>query len=141
MILPDVNVLIYAFRSDSVDHSNYKRWLEEVINGEAAFGVAPQVLSSVVRICTHPRIFKQPSDLRETLAFCNVILECPNATLILPKDRHWSIFQTLCVTSKATGNLIADAWLAALAIESGCEWITTDGDFARFKELECRGPF
>lgn len=141
MILADVNVLIYAFRSDSVDHSNYKKWLEEVVNGDAALGVAPQVLSSVVRICTHPRIFKQPSDLRATLAFCNVILECPNATLILPQDRHWSIFQNLCVTTKATGNLIADAWLAALAIESGCEWITTDGDFARFKELKCRTPF
>lgn len=141
MILADVNVLIYAFRSDSVDHSHYKKWLEEVINGEAAFGVAPQVLSSLVRICTHPRIFQQPSDLRGALAFCNVILECPNATLIVPQDRHWSIFQKLCVTSKATGNLVADAWLAALAIESGCEWITTDGDFARFKELQCRAPF
>ena len=141
MILPDVNVLIYAFRSDSVDHANYKRWLEEVINGEAAFGVAPQVLCCLVRICTHPRIFKQPSDLREALAFCNVILGCPNTTLIVPQDRHWSIFQNLCVTTKATGNLVADAWLAALAIESGCEWITTDGDFARFKELECRAPF
>ena len=103
MILPDVNVLIYAFRSHSIDHSNCKKWLEEVINGDAAFGVAPQVLSSFVRICTHPRIFKQPSDLRETLAFFNVILECPNATLILPQDRHWSIFQNLCVTTKATG--------------------------------------
>ena len=141
MILPDVNVLIYAFRSDSVDHANYKKWLEEVINGDAAFGVAPQVLSSVVRICTHPKVFKQPSDLKETLAFCNVILACPNATLIVPQERHWSIFQTLCVTCKVTGNLVPDAWFAALAIESGCEWITTDGDFARFEELNCRTPF
>lgn len=141
MILPDVNVLIYAFRPDSVDHANYKRWMEEIINGDAAFGVAPQVLSSVVRICTHPRVFKQPSDLKQTLAFCNVILECPNATLILPQERHWSIFQTLCVNCKVTGNLVPDAWFAALAIESGCEWITTDGDFARFKGLNCRTPF
>jgi toxin-antitoxin system PIN domain toxin len=141
VILPDVNVLIYAFRSDSAGHSNYKRWLGEVVNGVGAFGIAPQVLSSVVRICTHPRIFKQPSDLHETLAFCAVILECPNATLILPQERHWSIFQTLCVTSKATGNLVADAWLAALAIESGCEWVTTDGDFGRFSGLTWRNPF
>ena len=75
MILPDVNVLIYAFRSDSADHSNYKKWLEAVINGDAAFGVAPQVLSSVVRICTHPRVFKQPSDLKETAyAFAGNVL-------------------------------------------------------------------
>lgn len=141
MILPDVNVLIYAFRSDSLEHSKYKKWLDGVVNGDAAFGIAPQVLSSFVRICTHPRVFKQPSDLQETLAFCTVILECLNATLILPQERHWSIFQALCVSSKVTGNLVADAWLAALAIESGCEWITTDGDFGRFNGLSWRNPF
>jgi toxin-antitoxin system PIN domain toxin len=141
VILPDVNVLIYAFRSDSVDHANYKVWLADLVNGAAAYGIAFQVLSSVVRICTHPRIYKQPSNLRETLAFCNVLLEAPNATLILPQERHWSIFQNICVASKATGNLVADAWLAALAIESGCEWVTTDGDFARFDGLNWRTPF
>jgi toxin-antitoxin system PIN domain toxin len=141
VILPDVNVLIYAFRSDSIEHSKYKKWLGDVVNGVAAFGIAPQVLSSVVRICTHPRIFKQPSDLQETLEFCTAILECPNATLILPQERHWSIFQSLCVASKVTGNLVADAWLAALAIESGCDWITTDGDFGRFNGLTWRSPF
>jgi toxin-antitoxin system PIN domain toxin len=141
VILPDVNVLIYAFRPDSIEHASYKAWLHEVVNGVAAFGIAPQVLSSVVRVCTHARIYKQPSDLKETLAFCAAILECPNATLILPQERHWSIFQALCVGSKATGNLVADAWLAALAIESGCEWITTDGDFGRFNGLTWRSPF
>lgn len=141
MILPDVNVLIYVSRSDSAEHSKYKEWLGEIVNGVGAFGVAPQVLSSVAHICTHPRIFKQPSELKETLEFCTVILECPNATLILPQDRHRSIFQGLCVASKATGNLVADVWFAVLAIESGCEWITTDGDFGRFKGLTWRSPF
>lgn len=95
MILPDVNVLSYAFRSDSAEHSKYQEWLGEIVNGVGAFGVAPRVLSSVARICTHPRIFKQPSELKETLEFCTAILECPSATLILPQDRHWSIFQGL----------------------------------------------
>jgi toxin-antitoxin system PIN domain toxin len=141
VILPDVNVLIYAFRSDSLEHERYREWLHGVVNGEAAFGIAPQVLSSVVRICTHPRIFKEPSELTESLNFCAAILQCANATLIVPQERHWSIFQGLCVASKVTGNLVADAWFAALAIESGCEWITTDGDFGRFKELSWRAPF
>ncbi len=141
MILPDVNVMIYAFRSDSAKHLEYRTWLSDVVNGAGAFAVAPQVLSTVVRICTHPRVFKQPSNLQEALAFCSAILECPNATLIVPQERHWSIFQALCITSKATGNLVADAWLAALAIESGCEWITTDGDFGRFNGLTWRAPF
>jgi len=136
-----VNVLIYAFRVDSADHFKYRTWLSELVNGVAAYGMAPQVLSSVIRICTHPRIFTQPSSLNEVLAFCNVLLEAPNATLITPQERHWSIFQSLCGRSKATGNLVPDAWLAALAIEAGCEWITTDGDFARFEELKWRPPF
>jgi toxin-antitoxin system PIN domain toxin len=141
LILPDVNVLIYAFRVDSTDHSQYKNWLIELVNGDAAYGIAPQVLSSLARICTHPRIYREPSTIDEALAFCNALLEAPNATVISPQNRHWSIFQTLCARSKATGNLVPDAWLAALAIEAGCEWVTTDGDFARFEGLSWRRPF
>jgi predicted nucleic acid-binding protein len=65
----------------------------------------------------------------------------PNATLIAPGDRHWPLFESLCRQSKATGNLVQDAWNAALAIESGCEWITTDRDYARFAGLKWRTPF
>lgn len=141
MILPDVNVLIYAFRSDSVDHLRYKSWLEDVINGPAAFGMSPHVLASVVRICTHPRIFAQPSGMAETLEYCRALLTPANATIIVPGDRHWPLFERLCIDSKAIGNLVPDAWNAALAMESGCEWITTDRDYARFKGLKWSPPF
>lgn len=140
MILPDVNVLIYAFRSDTPEHAKHKAWLEGVLNGPSAYGVSPQVLASVVRICTHPRIFARPSRLAEVLAFGGVLLEQPNATVITPGDRHWSIYEGLCAAAKATGNLTQDAWFAALAIEAGCEWITTDRDFARFPGLAWRAP-
>ena len=141
MILTDVNVLIYAFRSDAEDHQKYKSWLETIVNGSAAYGVAPQVLASVVRICTHPRIFARPSSLKDAFEFCHALLEQPNATVITPGNRHWSIFESLCRHSSATGNLAQDAWFAALAIEAGCEWITTDRDYARFKDLQWRPPF
>ncbi len=141
MILPDVNVLIYAFRADSRDHPRYKAWLEEVINGPSAYGMATQVLASVVRICSHPRIFAQPSDLEEILEYCRALLSPPNVRVIVPGDRHWQLFSELCVAAKATGNLAQDAWNAALAIEAGCEWITTDRDYARFPELKWRSPF
>jgi toxin-antitoxin system PIN domain toxin len=140
LILPDVNVLIYAFRTDAERHDEYKSWLESVINGPAAYGIAPQVLAALVRICTHPRIFKRPSALHDAFEFSRVLLEQPNATVITPGERHWQIFQTLCHESKATGNLVQDAWLAALAVESGCEWMTTDRDYARFKGLSWRVP-
>lgn len=70
--------------------------------------------------------------LRDVFEFSQVLLEQPNATVIAPGERHWDIFERLCRESKATGNLVQDAWFAALAVESGCEWITLDRDYARF---------
>ena len=140
MILPDVNVLIYAFRTDSQEHKRYKDWLESVINGPTAYGIAPQVLSGVVRICTHPRIFRRPSSRADAFTFCRTLLEQSNATVTVPGARHWSVFEDLCGKAKAKGNLVQHAWFAALAIESGCEWITTDRDYARFPGLNWREP-
>lgn len=141
MILPDVNVLLYAFRDDSVDHARYRGWLESLLNGEEAYGMSPQVLCSVARIATHPRVYVSPSRLDDALAFARVMLEQPHCTVVAPGARHFSIFENLCRRAAVTGNLVQDAWFAALAIESGCEWITTDGDFARFPGLRWRRPF
>jgi toxin-antitoxin system PIN domain toxin len=141
LILCDVNVLIYAFRSDSDNHPLFKSWLESVINGPSAYGIAPQILASVVRICTHPRIFKIPSSLTDVFQFCSALLQQPNATVIVPGDRHWEIFETICQKSESKGNIAQDAWFAALAIEFGCEWITTDRDYSRFDGLTWRAPF
>jgi predicted nucleic acid-binding protein len=84
LILPDVNVLIYAFRTDSGDHQRYKEWLESVVNGPAAYGIAPQVLASVVSITTHTRIYRQPSSRADVFEFCRLLLEQPNATVTAP---------------------------------------------------------
>jgi toxin-antitoxin system PIN domain toxin len=141
LILPDVNVLIYAFRADSKDHTRYKDWLEDAVNGPSAYGMSPQVLASVVRICSHPKIFAEPSDIDELLDYCSALIDQPNAMLVVPGGRHWPLFGKLCLDAKASGNLVQDAWNAALAIEAGCEWITTDRDYARFRGLNWRSPF
>lgn len=141
MILPDVNVLIYAFRSDSENHTGYRRWLTGVVGSASAYAISPQVLAGLVRICTHRRIFARPSKIRDALEFCRVLLEQPNATVITPGERHWSIYRELCLAAGAEGNLTQDAWYAALAVESGCEWVTTDRDYARFPDLRWRTPF
>ena len=96
---------------------------------------------SVVRICTHPRIYRKTSPLTETLAFCEALLEPAHSTLIQPGDRHWSIFTDLCESSDVSGNLVQDAWFAALAIEHGCQWISTDADYGRFRGLHWQRPF
>ena len=140
MILPDVNVLLYAFRADSPQHAAYRQWLAGVVNGEAAYGMSPQVLAGVMRIATHPRIYAKPSRLSDVSAFASVLLAQPHCQIIEPGPRHWDIFRDVSARANATGNLIPDAWFAALAIESGCEWITTDRDYARFEGLRWRLP-
>ena len=141
MILPDVNILVYAFRADTSGHKDCRKWLEGVINGDALYGMSPQVLSAVVRITTHPRIFAQPSSLDEVFQFCGVLLDQSQCRIIQPGERHWDIFKRLCTLADARGNLVPDAWYAALAIEAGCEWTTLDRDYARFPALRWRLPF
>ena len=140
MILPDVNVLVYAHREDSAQHAACNAWLLRTLKEDQAFGLSEIVLSSVVRIVTHPKIFKQPTRLDVALAFTAGLLAQPHRVLVAPGPGHWEIFTKLCRDVDARGNLIADAYLAALAIESGCEWVTTDGDFARFPALKWRRP-
>jgi len=140
VILPDANVLIYAFRRDAQRHSEYRGWLAAALADEPAFGLSDVVLSSVVRIVTHPRVFAKPSTLEQALGFCEFLRDQPNAVRLNPGDRHWRIFDDLCRKVGAKGNLIPDAYLAALAIETGAEWITADRDFARFPGLRWRHP-
>jgi predicted nucleic acid-binding protein len=94
MILPDLNVLLYAFRRDAERHAEYRSWLHSAIQSERPYGMSPQVLASLVRIATYPRVFRRPSQSKE-----------------------------------------------ALAIASGCQWITTDRDYARFDGLRWAPPF
>jgi uncharacterized protein len=140
MILSDVNVLIYAFRPDSAHHAACKAWLESVVAGEPRFGMSPLALSAVVRITTHPRIYKEPSSIHEVLAYCDALLGKPNCEIIKPSDRHWAIFTRLVTETNVRGARVTDAWFAALAIEHGCTWITYDRDFARFPELDWKLP-
>lgn len=140
MTLPDVNVVIGALRTDAPRHERCRRWLDSLVNGSSPFGMSTEVLCAVVRITTNPRIYSDPETLEEALGFCEGILTSPHCHIIQPGPRHWSIFQDLCRAGNVRGNLVQDAWLAALAIESGCEWITHDRDFARFPGLRWREP-
>ncbi|MGH9456661.1 MAG: type II toxin-antitoxin system VapC family toxin [Thermoanaerobaculia bacterium] len=140
MILPDVNVLVYAFSAGAVDHERYRSWLEGVLDSPEAWAYSELVLSGFVRVVTHPRVFDPAAPMDAALRFCAILRGRPNAIAVSPGERHWEIFEGLCRSSGARGNLVADAYLAALAIESGSEWITTDRDFARFSLLRWRHP-
>ena len=135
MILFDANVLVYGFRSDAADHQRYKAWIESVMNGPSEYAVSTDVLAIVIRICTHPRVFRRPSPLEDVRQFCRVLIQQPNARIVSPGKQHGFIFESVCEAFGVKGNLVQKAWYAALAIESGCEWVTTDPDYGRFKQV------
>ena len=140
MILPDVNVLIYAFRQDLPQHEFCRRWLTSVVSSDARFGLSPLVLSAVVRITTNARAFRMPSTIDEVFGFCEDLRGQPHCQIVEPGERHWDIFRRLCTETDTRGPSIADAWFAALAIEWGCEWVTLDRDYARFPGLKWHVP-
>ena|SRR5208282_817436 len=140
MILPDVNVLVYAYRKDSPRHAEYRAWLENLLDGGQTFGISDLVLSGFLRVVTHPRIFNPPTPLPEAWRFVDALRQVPQCISTSPGPRHWEIFKELAQGVDAKGNVIADAFHAALAVENGAEWITTDRDFARFPKLKWRHP-
>lgn len=141
MLMPDVNVLIYAHRRDAhAEHPAFAEWITDMATGPEPFALSPLVLSGVVRITTNPSVFDRPSTLDEVFGFIDQLLRRPTARTLNPGPHHWDICQDLCRKAGATGKLSADAYHAALAIEHGCVWITTDSDFARFPGLRWQHP-
>jgi hypothetical protein len=131
---------VYAHREDLSDHARYRGWLEDVVNGPQAFGISDLVLSGFLRVVTHPRVFTTPTPMERALAFTEVLRGAPSCIRAEPGERHWDLFATLCRQVGVRGNLVPDAWFAALAIESGSELVTTDRDYARFPGLRWRHP-
>ena len=140
MIIVDVNVLVYAARDDVARHDEFRAWLVAALNGHEPVGLSELVLSGAVRVLTNSRVFDPPMPLVDALAFVDALRAQPRAVSLRPGERHWELFTTLCRDGNVRGNLVADAYHAALAIETGAEWITTDRDFARFRALRWRHP-
>jgi uncharacterized protein len=140
MILPDVNVLIYAFRPDASHHAICNPWLNRVIADHARFGISPLALEALARITTNFRSYPNPSTLANVFAFTDHLLGQPHCQVLEPGERHWDTFKRLCIETDTRGPRVSDAWYAALAIEWGCEWITLDRDYARFPGLKWQVP-
>lgn len=141
MLLPDVNVLVYAHREDSPFHADGKGWLESALNGAESVGLFDPTLASLLRIVTNRRIFKVPTPLALALSFIDAMRAARAARFVGTGPNHWAIFERLCRETNAAGDDIPDAYLAALAIEHDCDFISTDGGFARFTGLKWRRPF
>ena len=134
---PDVNVLVNAFREDAVHHEPCRRWLVEAMSGRDRVGLSELVLSGVLRVLTHPRVFHPPTPGEAAVAFVDALLAQPGSLALRPGDGHWRIFRGMAATLQLTGNRLPDAYHAALAIEHGCEWVTLDRGFAIYRGLRC----
>lgn len=140
MRLPDVNVLLYAHHAAMPEHRRYVEVLRGLVDSEEPFGLSQLVLSGFLRVSTIPGVLLAPSPMEVALEFVEELTSRPNARLLRPGLEHWKIFTRLLRQGRATGKLVADAYHAALAIEHGCEWLSADGDFTRFRGLRVRHP-
>lgn len=133
MLFLDVNVLVGAQRNDdSPGAAEARAWLTQALAGHEQIGVAEMVLSSMVRIVTHPRIFSSPSTPAQAIEFADALLAAPRVSVVRPGGRHWEIFRDLVTMHRLRANDIPDAYLASLALEIGATVVTADRGFARF---------
>jgi uncharacterized protein len=138
--LLDVNVLLNAHRREADRHKEYRQYVESMLNGDETYAVSDFVINGFVRVATNPRVWRPSTPLDDALRFGESVRNQPHAVVISPGARFWGIFTRVCRQAQVTTKLIPDAYLAALAIEHGCEFITADRDFARFRGLRYRHP-
>jgi toxin-antitoxin system PIN domain toxin len=140
MIALDVNVLLYAVRSDLSQHSSVYAWLESVRADRQPVALFPPVLVELIRLATNPRVFFNPSLPETVINFARELQGTPGFEVRPTTERVLARTLALCEQTSAKGNLVRDAFLAAHAMEHGCTWITTDRDFSRFPALMWQLP-
>lgn len=135
MKLLDVNVVLAAHRDDHPHFGVARPWLESLTEAGERFAVPDSVCGAFVRLATNRRIFPVASSPEDAFAYLRALRTQPAHVRVGPGTRHLEIFERLCREADATGDLAADAQLAALAVEHGCELVSFDRDFARFEGL------
>ena len=140
MILVDSNILLYAEDALSPHHDAAREWWDGQLSGTSPVCLCWTVIGAFVRLGTNPRIFENPLPLKAAIARVQSWLRQPCTRLIYSTERHWSVYQDLLIVGQAIGNLVTDAHLAALALQHGCELMSTDADFARFRKLRWTNP-
>ena len=141
MILPDVNVLVHAFREDSPCFAQCSGWLEDVVNGRDELGLSEVVLLGVMRIVTNPRVYVKPTAPAAAFQFLNDLRAAPRSRRVAATSGTWRTFAELVAgDALIRGNIVPDAWLAALAISHGADLATADRGFARYPGLRLVDP-
>lgn len=140
MILPDLNLLLYSYNKTSPFHSEAKHWWESVMTEGKLIGISWSIILGFLRITTLRNIFNNPLSVKQAMKIVNSWLELPNVEILYPSPKHLLILEQLLENSFATGNLISDAHLAALAIENNATIYSNDNDFKRFEGIRFTNP-
>lgn len=140
MILVDANIMLYAEDQLSPHHAKALNWWDNQLSGSSPVCLSWTVLGAFIRIATNPRVFAQPLALDQALSRVQSWIDQPCTRIVNPTERHWIVFQKMLCEGQAVANLVTDAHLAALAVEHGCELLSTDADFSRFSGLRWRNP-
>ena len=140
MILPDVNLLLYAYNSDARHHPAARGWWEQLLSGDEIVGLPWAVGLGFVRLMTHPAVLQAPLAPGVAIRHVRSWLERPNLIVIEPGPRHLDVMESLLEDLGIGGNLTTDAHLASLAIEHQAELHSNDTDFGRFSGLRWRNP-
>ncbi len=140
MLLPDINLLVYAYNADAPRHRAARGWWENVMSGRRVVAMPWIVCHGYIRLMTHPRVLERPLRVEAALGHVRSWLEWPSVQVIEPGRRHLDILDGLLRQTGVAGNLTTDAILAALAIEYQCELHSNDVDFARFSGLRWVDP-
>jgi hypothetical protein len=140
VILVDANILLYAEDQLSDQHSAAHAWWDAQLSGPSPVCLCWTVINAFIRIASNSRVFENPLSIAQAVKRVQSWLDQPCVRLIEPTDRHWTVFQQMLTDGQALGNLVTDAHLAALAIQHGCELMSTDADFARFPRVKWTNP-
>ena len=140
MKLLDVNVVLAAHRDTHVHYQTARPWLDGLLRAGGRFSVIDSVAGSFVRLATNRRVFPAPTTVEEAFAYLRALREQPSHIPLAPGPRHLDLFERLCRDADATGDLAADAQVAAVAVEHGGEVVSFDRDFARFAGLRWSRP-
>ena len=140
MILPDLNLLVYAYNSDAPGHRRAKAWWESCLSETRPVGLPWVVILGYLRLTTSRRVLIDPFTTAEALGHIRSWLERPQVQILQPGSRHLDLMDSLLQDAQASGDLTTDVHLAALAIEHQAELNTNDGDFSRFSGLRWINP-
>ena len=140
MIVPDLNLLVYAYNDGAPYHHAARRWWEGLVNGTERVGIPWLVASGFVRLMTHPRALASPIAPAHAVAHLRSWFRYPHVTPINPGPEHLTHLERALNAAGVGADLVTDAHIAALAIEYQAELHSNDGDFARFTGLRWRNP-